>query len=180
MIIKNIEYEFFSYHYWAFSKMLSGPNYFPFIRSTLFSYSENTDITINDLKTLLPSMQDLYGTITPATYEDLINKTLEYFTWTVSHDGIITKTLDTELTHSKNLIFWSLVESHVTAPLERCFIYFPEKDSYFIDTTLWRFCFIILGGGNGVVVYGKTWKDARDCIPENDSEKCWRKTYGML
>ena len=164
----------------GFSKMLGGPNYFPFIRSYAFNYSQDTHCTIAMLQQLLPHAQPLDGTLTSGSVEELEQITLPFFAWEVDIHGTITQGNDPEFTMARNLMFWDIVRQAIAFPPVRCFIHTPAPKTYFTDTTIWSFCFVILSADYGIVLTGKTWIDKTSCLAEDKSEEDARKNFGMI
>ena len=178
-IVKSSLY-FDEENYWAFSKMLTGPNYFPFIQSYEFTFSGEHVVSVETLQTIIPS-RPLTGFMRKCSFADIQESVSNAMQWNVNPQGIISKISDVELIKARTFLFFDAIPlNFVYDKADYCFIYQSGSNDFFTHTTLWSFCFVLLSGDQGLAFYGKTWASAADCKPETDDEALWRKNYRML
>ncbi len=168
--------------FWGYSKIIGTPNtgYFPFIRSRIFKNNPTISYNMKTIQQLLPHAASVEGTLKECSLEDLKVIMYEILSWQILINNNIIKTTNEELINARTFMFWDIVESELSLPFEQCFIHTPAPGSYFADTTLWSFCFIILNANNGIIVNSKTWTDKSLCSPVSEREEDWRKNFGMI
>ena len=163
----------------GFSKMLGGPNYFPFIRSYNFTFSGEVIFTLENLQDILPH-SGVAGALKPTSESDIQDVLYEIMSNEVNEQGVIVKTANEDLIIARVLFFWDCVHADFYQPMTHFFIHKPAAGSYFTDTTLWSFCFIVANATKGMVVSGKTWQSAAACASLNANEEESRNVELML
>lgn len=199
MILSNIKMPSEARKLWAFSTMLQGPNYFPFIRCQFFDYDTYAPVdynfTMDNLRQTLSHLDNINGEIKPCTFADLETLVNTAFTWDVDISGTISQLTNTTFPTDRSIIFWDILYTilnqknyyfygisgpKISFPFDHCFVHIPAQDCYFTKTDLWSFCFVILSDSQGLVVHGKTWNNKTLCIPECEDEYSWRKNCRLL
>lgn len=163
----------------GFSKMLGGQNFFPFIRTYKFTFSGEITFTLENLQEILPYAK-IIGSVKSTNAGTIQDMLLQIMTSEVNERGEIAKTANEDLIISRVIFFWDCVQADFYQPMSHLFIHEPAQKSYFTDTTQWSFCFVVLNANKGMVVCAKTWKNAIECMPDNQIEAEARKAQGML
>ncbi len=181
MNIENCESFLNVDNYRAFSKMLAGPGYYPFIRSYEFDFSGEQIFTKEQLLEIIPS-RPLTGTMQACSFSVIQKKITDALQWDSNYLGVLSRIENQELIKARTLLFFDGIPlDFVYEKVQKCFIYEPGIEDYFADTTLWSFCFVLLSSDNkGLLFYGKTWSSGAACKPETDDEARWRKNYSEL
>ncbi len=182
-IIENGPLRAYSHNLWGFSLLLRHNDTFPFIRGYEFTYEGDTTPSLETLQKLLPN-KNIAGTITSAPFSDVQKLVHEACSWYMLSDGTKVQSTNTDTIWSREKIFWSNLDRYQTLPADNCFIHHPAPGSFFAETTLWSFCFIVTKKvtdtvSHGLLIYGKTWNSPAECPAESDYEALWRKNNFM-
>lgn len=168
----------YSHTLWGFSLLLRHNQVFPFIRGYEFTFEGDFDTNITTLQRMLPN-KTIDGTITPATLDDLKKTVNTACRVRMLNDGTKVEAPNDDLIWSREKIFWTNLDRYQTFPADAYYMHTPANGSFFADTTLWSFCFIMTKKitadvSHGILVYGKTWENPAACQPESTYEATWR------
>ncbi len=183
LIQKIVPYNEIS-EFWAYSLLLAGPGYFPFIRGYKFNFTEEFGIGLESLRAMLPDCNQgclLTGSFNEISRAQLQEKLYGPLSWKVDYAGNLTQSSDELLIQNRFFVFLDILRvSNRRECIERIFFYTPGDGDFFAETTMWHFCFVALINGKLVLVYGKTWPSWAACKPDNDYEEDWRGWHKLL
>lgn len=174
----------YSHNLWGFSLLLRENNTFPFIRGYEFMIEGEITPTLTTLQDLLPG-KNIQGSLEAVDFKTIQDKITHACSLHLQPDGSTVQVPYNDLIEARTTIFWSSLDRYKTLPPDNCFIHYPADNSYFADTTLWSFCFILTKKttdnlSHGLLIYGKTWNSAAACEPESVYEEFWRKQHFMF
>ena len=172
------------HQFWEYSLLLAGPRYFPFIRGYRFQFTGDLAINLESLRVMMPDCNQgcqLTGSFSEISLTELQARLHDPFSWKIDFNGVLERTTNEQLIQARISVFLHILRTNFPGKsIERIFFYTPGEGDFFVETTMWYFCFVVLINGKLVLVYGKTWPSWAACKPDNDYEEDWRAWRKLL